>query len=368
MNQRIARWNQNGLLRRLSLVVLTLGLAAAGLWTLPYVWPFAAAFLFSRMLEPFVRFIVSKGLLRLPKSKRRPIAAALGMLLLFGLAGAGVSFLISWLLREAGGFIRSLPQLVDWVNAQAVPALLSLYRRFSILLPDYLPKLVEDTVSTLSQNAVRWAGTLSVRLTSGAWNTAASLPHALLGTVLTIMSTYYLTADRARIAAFFHRTFPPETMKRSRLIRVRFFGALMGQLRSQLMISMVVMFFLMIALGLSGVTYGALIGLLIGLADGLPLFGAGLFLIPWCLVSFLMGQTQLGILLACLYVGTIVIRQILEPRLVGKQLGLYPLAAMMAMYIGYRALGVLGLLAGPVLLNLIKAVLDADEAATADPS
>ena len=69
----------------------------------------------------------------------------------------------------------------------------------------------------------------------------------------------------------------------------------------------------------------------------------------------------LGALAACLYVGTVVIRQVLEPRIVGHNLGLYPLATMAAMYAGYRLLGFLGLLAGPVLLNVIVVVLEADD-------
>ena len=92
--------------------------------------------------------------------------------------------------------------------------------------------------------------------------------------------------------------------------------------------------------------------------------GAGLFLIPWSLASFLSGRGSMGIILICLYVSTVIIRQILEPRLVGRQLGLYPLAAMTAMYAGYRLLGFAGLLAGPVMLSLSKAVLDADTAVT----
>ena len=143
MNQRLSTWNEqmNGLPRRLALVAVTFGLAAAALWVLPYVWPFAAAFLFSRILEPFVRF-ASKGLLRLNNRRRRVAATVLGMIFLFGLAGALVSTLFGWLLRELTGFVRSLPQLLDWVNHQALPALLAFYQRFSILLPVQLAQLL----------------------------------------------------------------------------------------------------------------------------------------------------------------------------------------------------------------------------------
>ena len=358
----------NSLPRRLLLVLGTLLFAALGLMLLPYVWPFAAAFLFSRILEPFVR-IASKGFSRSrpPSHRSRCIATIIGMLLLFGLAGALTTALVSWLFQELSGFLKTLPQLFQWVNDQALPALLNLYSRYRTLLPAYIPTLIENAFSSLGQNAVRWAGTLSAWLTSGAWSTAASIPHVLLSMVLTVMGTYYITADRTRIAGFFQRSFPTPLLQRSRIIRANLLYALLGQVRSQLMVSLVVMFFLMVTLGFSGVRYGVIIGMLIGIADALPVLGAGVFLIPWSLISFLTGQTGTGITLACLYAGAILIRQILEPRLVGKHLGLYPLATMIAMYAGYRGLGFIGLLAGPILLNVAKAVLEADKAVTQAP-
>lgn len=349
----------NQLPRKGLLVLSTLGLAALAVLALRYVWPFAAAFLLSKILEPFVRF-ASKGSSRIRLSRRAATAA--GMLLLFGLAGAGISALAGWLFAELTGFLRSLPQLFEWLNDRALPSLLALYHRWRALLPAYVPRLLESALSQFAQHALRWAASLSGWITSGAWSTAASIPHALLSTVLVVMGTYYLTADRQRIAAFWRRTFPPSLMHRGRLIRASLLRALLGQIRSQLTVSLMVMFFLVVMLGVAGVRYGVIIGMLIGAADALPVLGAGVFLIPWALVSLLTGQTGMGVLLFSLYAGAVILRQILEPRLVGRQLGLYPLAAMGAMYAGYRLLGFWGIIGGPLLLTLAKAVLDADAA------
>ena len=369
LTQRILDWNDRmmGLPRKAALVALTLLAAALGIVLLRWVLPFALAFVFAGITEPFVRF-ASKGFSRLGLSNRksRALAAALGLILLFGLAGAAFSVLLGWLFRELAGFLRTLPQLFEWVNAHALPALLGLYERYRAVLPAYVPALLENAFSSLGQNALRWAGALSGWLTSGAWSTAASIPTVLLSVVLTVMGTYYMSADRQRISAFFRNSFPHSVMQRSRLIRANLWMALLGQLRSQLTVSLVVMFFLMIALGLSGIRYGVIIGMLIGAADALPLLGAGVFLIPWSLVSFLTGQTAMGVTLACLYLGAILLRQILEPKLLGRNLGLHPLATMAAMFAGYRILGFAGLLGGPILLNAAKAVINADRTVRAD--
>lgn len=350
----------NGLLRKAALVAVTLAAMALALMLLPYCWPFVLAFAFSRMLEPFVR-MAAKGRIRLG----RKAAAALGVLLLFGVAGALAAALVTRLTRE---LVRALPQAAAWVGEVGVPWLRGLYGQVRAALPDLLPDLLDNALASLAQSAVGWAASLSAALTSGAFSTAASIPHALLGTVLLVMGTYYMTADRARIAAFFHRTFPGGLMKRGKLVSARLWQAVLLQVRSQLMVSLAVTLFLMIALGVFRVRYGLLIGLGIGVADALPVLGAGLFLIPWSIAAFVAGDAGLGVLAACLYVGTVVIRQVLEPRIVGHNLGLYPLATMAAMYAGYRLLGFLGLLAGPVLLNVIVVVLEADERASpADP-
>ena len=100
--------------------------------------------------------------------------------------------------------------------------------------------------------------------------------------------------------------------------------------------------FLMIALAAFRVRYGLLIGLGIGVADALPVAGGRAVSDPLEHRRLVAGDAGTGVLAACLYVGTVVIRQVLEPRIVGHNLGLYPLATMAAMYAGYRLLGFLG--------------------------
>lgn len=285
------------------------------------------------------------------------------MILLFGMTGTLAYALIGWLFRELSSFLSSLPQYL----ADLAPELMNLCRHWQTFLPAEWSLLGEAFIRSLGQNAIRWAGALSAWLTSGVWNTAASIPHAFFSVIMLLMGTYYLTADRAQIAAFFHHSCPPQLIRRIRLIRASMLEALIGQLRGQLTVSLMVLFFLTLTLGVSSVNHGALIGLLIGIADGLPVLGAGLFLIPWSLFSFLTGAPGMGVTLACLYAGTIVIRQILEPRIVGRELGVYPLAAMSAMYAGFRIMGPAGLLCGPLLLTAVKAVLAADQAVTKAP-
>ncbi len=359
--EKLSKWNKqmNGLPRILGLVALTLFCTWLLLVATPYVWPFILAFLLSRLLSPAVSFCIRHiKRVKLP----RGLITLVGMLLLFGILGTGIFMLASRLIRELMQLLQNTPQFVNWLTDTVLPYLRDLYQSYSDVLPPTVISFVDDAIATLSDNAIKFAGTLSGAITGGALKTAVGLPTALLSVVLTIMGTYYMTADKDRISAFFAKTFPESIRRHSGILKRNLVKSLFGQIKSQLLVSLIITSFLMIAFVVFGIRYGLLLGFLIGLADALPVIGAGLFLIPWAIVELVMGHYAMAAFFAIVYLCLIIIRQIAEPRIVGRNLGLYPLATMIAMYVGFRLLGILGLIGGPIMLNLLRVVLEADAA------
>lgn len=360
--EKLTQWNEqmNGLPRKALLITATLLMTWLLILVAPLCWPFLLALLFSMALEPLVRFCLNHmKKLKLP----RGLVTLIGMALLFGVLGVALFALVSRLLHELIALAHAAPTFVQWLSNTAVPSIRNLYQQYSDVLPATVMSVVNSSLSALGDGAIKMAGTLSATLTSGAVNMATAIPGILLSVVLTIMGTYYMTADRERIFAFFRRTFPKAMQRHSLLLKKNLLRSLFGQVKSQMLVSLIIISFMVLTFVIYGVKYGLLLGFLIGVADALPVVGAGLFLIPWSIVSLVLGNYGLGIFLALVYLGTIIIRQICEPRIVGANLGLYPLATMIAMFAGYQLFGFLGLLAGPVLLNLLKVVLEADETA-----
>ncbi|MBO5500601.1 MAG: sporulation integral membrane protein YtvI [Clostridia bacterium] len=354
--RQVKQWNcrLSGLPRKGLVITLVIALTAVLFIALPYIWPFVLALACSRLLEPFVRRMA--GLLK-PLHLGRRTATLLGMLLLFGVAGTLAGLLLSRLSQEFLAMVRTLPQLVVWITGTALPNLHALYDRYLALMPAYVPELLSKAIASLAQRAVGWAAALSGWLTTGAWSTALGIPHVLLALVLVAMGTYYLTADRERILRFWGRLLPASLRKYGMRVKEDVLRSIYGQLKSQLLLSLLIMGFLVLLFWIFRVPYGLVAGLGIGLMDALPVLGAGLFLVPWSLLSFIGGNTGTGILMAAAYFGTVIIRQVLEPRIVGRNLGLYPLVTMMAMYAGFRLFGVLGLIGGPVMMGVLRAVL-----------
>ncbi len=356
LTERFRRLNEswNGLPRKLLLCAGALLACAALLSLLPVALPFAVGWLLSLALSPLVRLLTRPmGRVRLS----RGAATAVGMLLLLALTGTVLGLAAARVVRELTGFVRTLP---EWLGTVALPWVQGLLLENQDVLPQQVVALIKSAVASLGQQAAALAARLSGWLASGAVATATGLPTAVLTVVLTVMCLYYFTADRARIAAFFARQMPPQLLDYLARLRRDVKGALFGQVRSQMLVSLVLTVALALALAIYGVPYGLLVGLLIGAADALPVVGAGLFLVPWSIFAFLSGDVGMGVFVACVYLGTILLRQVLEPRIVGRNLGLYPLATMAAMYVGFRLMGLLGLLAGPILLSLCRVVLLVD--------
>lgn len=365
MNQlmdNLKQWNRkmNGLPRIAWLIALTL----FGTWLFvilfPYFWPFILAFLLSWLLTPPVRLCMNHmKRIKLP----RGLITLLGMILLFGILGTAFVALASRMVRELIQLAQNTPTFVSWLSNTVLPYIRGLYQSYSDVLPATAMTYVDEAISSFSSSAISFAGTISAAITGGAVKTAASVPTILLSVVLTIMGTYYMTADRDRINEFFRRTFPEPVRRHTIVLKKNLIHSLFGQIKSQLLVSLIITMFLMLAFVLFRVRYGLLLGFVIGLADALPVIGAGLFLIPWCLFELVMGRYAMAAFFAIAYICVIIIRQIAEPRIVGHNLGLYPLATMIAMYVGFRMMGFLGLIGGPVLLNLLRVVLEADAAA-----
>jgi sporulation integral membrane protein YtvI len=360
--ERITLWNDNmnGLPRKGMLIAITLLSTWLFVIAAPLCWPFLLAMLLSMMLRPLMRFFQSHTRhIRVPGW----LATMLGMLLLLGVLGIALVFLINRLMHELTALVHATPSFVNWISTTLVPSLRDLYRQYSDVLPASVIDVINKSLSSLGDSALQAAGTLSATFTSGAVKSATAIPGVLLSVVLTIMGTFYMTYDHERILAFFRRTFPQNVQKHSVLLKNNLFRSLFGQIKSQLTVSFIIMTFLTLIFVLYGVKFGLLFGVLIGFADALPVIGAGLFLIPWSLVELALGRFGDAAFFAAAYIGTVLIRQIFEPRIVGANLGLYPLATMISMYAGFQLIGVFGLIVGPVLFNLLKVVLEADDAA-----
>ena len=100
--------------------------------------------------------------------------------------------------------------------------------------------------------------------------------------------------------------------------------------------------------------YPFLSALGIGFVDALPILGSGTVMIPWAIIAAINGDLNLGIAIIIIYAIILIVRQLVEPKIVSNKIGIHPIFTLIAMYTGFRLIGVLGLFVGPIILIILK--------------
>ena len=182
----------------------------------------------------------------------------------------------------------------------------------------------------------------------------SAVPQALIFSVMTVLAAIYFCADYEKILRWIK-----SHLKGRPLAAVREMYGQTGRTLVRYLKSYAVLFFLTFAELFVGFTvlkidYAFLIALVTAIVDILPILGTGTVLIPWAVCLFLVGNTRAAVGLLILYAVISLVRQIVEPRIIGAGIGLHPLAALVSMYVGLRMFGVFGMLAMPIAVVIVS--------------
>ena len=348
-----ATWND--IPRRLLWIIGLFGSLYLLLFALPYIAPFALSALFAWMIEPVIKFVLR----RLGDSRAlRGIAAAVIVLVLIGLIIVATLYLFNIIVREVKSLASVLPGIASGITQDALAWIDSLnwdsdLWDIGINLEETLTRLIGELssmVTTLASRVASGAALMALQMVS-------RLPQGILFIVMTIFGTFYLSADKERIFAFYRRLLPEKFQQRSTMVRSSFFLAIFGQVRAAFFIFLGIFVALTIGFLIMQMEYAILFALIIAFVDMLPVLGAGMFLFPMIAYGVISGNLLLGLGSIVMYVIVVMIRNFLQPSIVGKQIGMHPLLTMIAMYAGFMAMGVLGMLLAPMMLMLCKIVL-----------
>lgn len=348
----------NDLLRKGWIILCVLLGFGALLWLFPYIAPFVVAMLLAAISEPLIRFLSSEDhRIRIP----RKLASLLCTILLITILTLIIILMSSRIVIEVKALATRLPAAVKELVAQSNAwlddtfAWLDTFEFFGeesmLVLRNYLLQM--GRVATES------AGPLANMLARSVLSTAFSLPQVLLFIVLTLLGTYYMSSDRERIMRYFRKLLPFRTRGLLNTMKSGMIRAVFGQIRAQVFLTMMMFLELLIGFSVMRVHYALILAFVISLLDALPVVGSGLFLLPWAGYGFLTGDFFIGFGMLLLYGITLVMRQLIEPRVVGAQLGVYPLATMMSMYAGFVMFGFLGMLLGPITFMLCRVTVHA---------
>lgn len=331
-------------LARLALIVLA---AALGLWVgvrflLPLFFPVLFGLAVAALVEKPVQALRKKS--GLPQGA----AAFFCVLGLYALAGAALALLCRLLCSELTAFCRQLPAMA----ARLAPPLTALRERL-FSLADRFPDGVGSGLRAGLESFFASGAGLGSRVYEALFRFASGflgkLPDLLFAFVTAILASFMLSGQLDALRQWLAGRIPARQLASLRRVGGHFKATLGAWLKAQLRLMSVTFCILTAGLLVLGTPYALLFSLLITLIDALPVFGTGTVLIPWSMAQFLQGNTRCGIGLLLLYAASALTRQALEPRFLGGQLGLPPVATLAALYAGWRVMGVAGMLLFPLL-------------------
>ena len=354
---------------RLNVIVCVLALAfVLGKYGVPVLMPFLLAGIVVMFVRPAGKRLSAVI------AVRQEVCCVFVLLLLVGALGTAVYFGGYFLWREASSFYAWLYENADSL-LEALGGLFATKEQGGAL-PAFLQKflelpLISDFFGGLDVLAQKLTGTLLTRLgealTGAAIHMAASLPSGVLAVLVFLLSCVYLALDGEKLYEAALQFFAPAARQRVRELFDTTANALRCYLRAYGLLFALTMVQLLIGFWLIGVRYAFLVAFIISLLDLLPALGAIAVLAPWSALAFASGQVRVGTGLLILAGVVTLTRQIAEPKIVGKSLGLHPLVALFAMYAGLELFGAVGLVLGPCACIVVRSVLLRTNDVTAAP-
>ena len=311
-------------------------------YLLPLVLPFLLGAGLAVAAEPLVGFLCGKLHLK------RPLATGIGISMAFSFLALAVMVLCAFAIRELRSLAGILPELESslrggmetadrWLQelAQKAPGELGL------LLTQNADALLSGGDALLSR-----AADFLLKLASGI---LSHVPGSALAIGTGIIASFMISAKLPQIRRWLRQRLPKAQLEPALSALKRLKTALGGWLKAQLKLALVTFSLALAGFFLLRISHAPLWALLVALVDAFPVLGTGTVLVPWSILSFLQGDHFLAFGLLGLYAAAALTRSILEPRLLGKQLGLDPLVTLMALYAGFRLWGIGGMILAPML-------------------
>ncbi|WP_029503203.1 sporulation integral membrane protein YtvI [Lachnoclostridium phytofermentans] len=315
---------------------------------LAFFLPFVVAYILSLIANPLVKFMEKR--IKIARKHGSAIIIILVLALIFGL----LYLVLSMLFHEISNLISDIPNIAQ----QIVDTLEGISTKF-VRLYEALPQSLKTFLDNLNNSA---QGSLD-KLLSGvdftsvlkAGGVVMNFANMVFMIIITILATYFFIADRENIIAAANKVLPESIKRFYRIISDNFKTAVGGYFKAQFKIMSILTLVMFLTFEILGISYSILLALTIAIIDFLPVLGTGLVFWPWTIIAFLNEKYVEAIVILVLYLACQIIKQVLQPKMVGDSIGISPFYTLIFMFIGYKLYNVIGMIFGiPVGMVLVS--------------
>ena len=316
-----------------------------------FYMPFLIAFIIALMIEPAI-----KSLMKKTKMTRKTCSIIIFVIVFSIIIGCLVWGIIS-LVSESTNLLQMLNLYIDRAYTQIQDAIgkMNITR---VSVSKNVLNLTQDASKELLLKVSKWLTGFLTKLIE----IVTSIPTITIYIVITILALYFICTDRIYMLDFMEQHVPSKWLqklgKHIREITINLGRYLKAQailILVSFVISVIGLYIFKIV-GMN-VKYPLLIALAIGFVDALPILGSGSVMVPWAVIEALNGDLKLGVAIIVLWIIMSLVRQVLEPKIVSGRIGIHPIFTLIAMYTGFKVIGVMGMIVGPIALIIIKSIL-----------
>lgn len=296
---------------------------------LVFFLPFIIGWIISAIANPAVRFLEEKI-----KFKRKT-TSAIAIILILAIVISIVYGIGYFLITQGIGFFTSIPKM--WPSLEKdLDEFGDKINNIFRYLPDSAVSSINNFGNTLEKyvsDLVSGLGTPTINAVS---NVAKGLPSVIISVIMCVLSAYFFTTDRNTLLEKAQKFIPKVAYDKLEVVVRGMKKAVGGYFVAQFKIEIWIYLITFIGLMILRIDFAAIIALGIAVLDLLPFFGAGLIMVPWAIISFVNGDYFVAAGLLVVWGIGQIFRQIIQPKIVGDQVGLNPLPTLFLLFIGFE--------------------------------
>lgn len=313
-----------------------------------FFMPLIIAWIIASIANPMVHFLERKIKIM------RKNGSAIVIITILLLVGGLLYFVIYATVNEIAAVIQELPQAYEQISVNLQNSLADLHERFAFI-PGDIEEILGENNEKVDALVQSFLGSLKTDSISTVGTFASSLINMVVLSILTLMISYFFVAERESVKEIAKKCMPKPVKEFWNMAVDTCFKAIAGYLKACFKIMIIMFVILLIIFGLiMRVEYAWLLALVTAFLDFLPFLGTGIIITPWAIYCFITGEYVQVVMLIITYLICLLAHRLLEPKLVGDSVGMSPFATLLSMFIGYRLIGMLGLIVGiPVGMILI---------------
>lgn len=336
--------------RTVTTAIVIAVLTLISIYILPISIPLIIALITAIFLEPLVNFTQKRF-----KWRRKTSVISVFILFLV-IVSAFLYWTITQLIGQIIQFTKTVPEYIN-----SLSAMWEEFQRFFFRstrdMPVEIVSSVETELAGIMNEIRNWI--LTIVNYDAISNLLTGIPSFLVSFIVFLIALFLFMLDLPDLKVMFFNRLKDSTAEKVRFMFARLNKVIFGFLKAQFLVSCIIFIASLAALAFIAPEYAIVMSLLIWLIDFIPILGSIIVLTPWFAYEFITGDIVQGTQLAILALVLLIIRRTVEPKVMGTQIGLSPLATLIAMFIGLQLIGFLGFFVGPLIVILFTSAREA---------